>query len=106
MALLGVVNRTTGQNKGRKTTRKFKGIPFVDYRVDQPFNYRVDGKGQRTKMSNLGASAKASKFHTHQKVTKIKFVWTKDETEEDRLRELGELLAAHGCKYCRGEEEE
>ncbi|EJK59053.1 hypothetical protein THAOC_20776 [Thalassiosira oceanica] len=64
MTLLGVVNRTTGQNLGSKTTQKFKGIPFVDYRVVQPFNQRVNG-GHRTKMSNPNGSGK-SKFQTDQ----------------------------------------
>ncbi|EJK59616.1 hypothetical protein THAOC_20129 [Thalassiosira oceanica] len=104
MTYNGLVRRTKGQNLGSKTTQKFKGIPFVDYRVVQPLNYRVNG-GQRTKMSNPDGSGK-SKFQTDQKVTKIKFVWTKDGTEEDRLRELEELLAKHGCKYCGGEEED
>ena len=109
MTYLGIVERTTEQNPSKKTTNKAKGIKFLNYIVVQPKNQRVkvDGKrkGHRTNMSNPKGSGN-SKFHTDQKVTKIKFVWQGTGTEEDRLRELDELLAAHGYEVGRGKEEE
>ncbi|EJK77594.1 hypothetical protein THAOC_00563 [Thalassiosira oceanica] len=105
MAYNGLVTKTKQQKKSGTTTQKFKGVHFLDYRVVQPFNQRPDGRGQPTKMSNPDGSGK-SKFQTHQKVTKIKFVWTKDGTEEDRIRELDELLAAHGYEVGQGKSEE
>ena len=94
LTMASLNNRTKKQRKSSKTTDKAKSVHFLDYKLIQPNNFRPDG-GQPTNMSNPEANGEL-KYHTHQQVTKVQFRWKKEVDEATRVRELRELLVAHG----------
>ena len=86
LALTSVYNRCREDTR-KKTDKSKKGVLFSDYKVEQPL-VSPKGRGRGSQWADMG--------ETDREVTMFRFVWKKNGTPEQRLKELNDLLAEHG----------